>query len=185
IWYQFWNEEPILLWKRGDETHNKNYFTIEEAVRIILNDPDATVEDYFNARPTLNKTIIEIYHWAVDNVGHVEDKQKSKQHIYIDYMPPTSRVADIEPYEQEEIPFNITVVDIIDHGAEVSGPVGVCKVEVYYAYSENNITWSDWQLYATFDIPYEQRLDVPDITLSFNAPEGGGWYRFISIAYDC
>ncbi|MBC7129549.1 MAG: hypothetical protein H5T45_07530, partial [Thermoplasmatales archaeon] len=42
IWYQFWNEEPILLWKRGDETHNKNYFTIEEAVRIILNDPDAT-----------------------------------------------------------------------------------------------------------------------------------------------
>ncbi|MBC7129395.1 MAG: hypothetical protein H5T45_06695, partial [Thermoplasmatales archaeon] len=41
------------------------------------------------------------------------------------------------------------------------------------------------QLYATFDIPYEQRLDVPDITLSFNAPEGGGWYRFISIAYDC
>ncbi|MBC7081429.1 MAG: choice-of-anchor J domain-containing protein [Thermoplasmatales archaeon] len=185
IWYQFWNEQPILLWKLNDANHSKHYFTVEEAVKIILNDPDATVEDYFNARPSLNKTIIEIYHWAVDNVGHVEDKQKSKQHIYIDYMPPTSRVDEIIPYERDEIPFDIDVVDIVDHGSEVSGPVGVCKVEVYYSYSENNITWSDWMLYTTFNIPYEQRLDVPNQTFSFNAPEGGGWYRFISIAYDC
>ncbi|MEM1514045.1 MAG: hypothetical protein QXN45_04080, partial [Candidatus Thermoplasmatota archaeon] len=119
---------------------------------------------------------------AIDNLGNTAYENKT---YYVDDTPPTSRVDEIIPYEQEEIPFNVTVVEIVDHGAEISGPVGVCKVEVYYSYSENNITWSDWQLYTTFFIPYEQRLAVPNQTFSFNAPEGIAFYRFISIAHDC
>ena len=197
-WYKFLGEEPILLWKYGAETFeqpkypgiistSKHWFTVEEAVKIILNDSDATVEDYFAARPGLDPCKIELYHWSVDNVSHVEEYEPSKQHLYVDPLPPASRVDEIIPYNQTEAPFNITVVDIIDYGCNVTGPVGVCKVEVYYKYSADNETWpADWTLYAVNNSLITHPDGTADNwTLAFTAPEGAGWYRFISIAYDC
>jgi len=183
-WYKFWEEEPILLWKLNNETYNKHWFTIDEAAQALGYEDAA---DYFAHSPNVaeSKGIIELYHWSKDRVCHVEDWNESKQHIYVDGLPPVSRVADIEPYQQEEVPFNITVVDIMDYGFEAVGPIGVCKVEVYYAYSENNVTYGDWQLYTTYNVPWDERNDVPNWTFSFTAPDGSGWYRFKSIAYDC
>ncbi|RLF31621.1 MAG: hypothetical protein DRN07_06785, partial [Thermoplasmata archaeon] len=97
-------------------------------------------------------------------------------------------VDEIVPYEREETPFNITVVDIQDFGcSEDSGPVGVCKVEVYYLYDADNESWGDsWVLYATNTTLITHPDGTADNwTLSFDAPEGGGYYRFKSIAYDC
>ena len=195
-WYQFLGEKPILLWKYGVNefeqpyypgiySTSKHWFTIEEAVRIILNDTDATVEDYFNARPGLTRCKIELYHWSVDNVSHVE-ADKHKQHLYVDYMSPASRVADIIPYNQTEMIFNITVTNITDYGCNVTGAVGICKVEVYYMYSPDNITWPEnWTFYAVNEsIIQNPDGSYKDWTLSFTA-EQAGWYRFISIAYDC
>ncbi|MBC7128620.1 MAG: tandem-95 repeat protein [Thermoplasmatales archaeon] len=113
---------------------------------------------------------------AIDNLGNTAYENET---YYVDDSPPSSRVDEIILYEQEEIPFNISIVDIEDDGA------GVCRVEAYYSYSENNITWSEWRLYTTFFIPYEQRYNVSNQTISFDAPEGVAFYRFISIAYDC
>ena len=157
-----WDSGPILLWQYSEENPIPSaYYTI--------NGSDG---------------MYEIYHWAVDKVGHVEDYTPSKQHVILDDTPPTSRVADIIPWEQEDIPFNITVINITDHGP--FGGVGVCKVEVYYKHSHDNVTWTNWTLYAV----NESLIINPDgtirnWTLPFTAPNGSGYYRFISIAYDC
>jgi hypothetical protein len=192
-WYKFWEEDPILLWKYGAETFeqpyypgvistSKHWFTVDEAAQIMGYDD---IIDYFESNPSLDAGIVELYHWSVDNVSHVEDYQPSKQHLWVDAMPPISRVDDIIPYVREEVPFNITVVDIEDFGFEAVGPIGVCKVDVYYSYSSNNVTFGDWKLYTTYEVPWDLRNDVPNWTFSFDAPEGPGWYRFKSIAYDC
>ncbi len=192
-WYKFWEEDPILLWKYGADTFeqpyypgvfttSKHWFTVDEAAQIMGYDD---IIDYFESNPSLDAGIVELFHWSVDNVSHVEDYQLSKQHLWVDAMPPISRVDDIVPYVREEVPFDITVVDIEDFGFEAVGPIGVCKVDVYYSYSSNNVTFGDWKLYATYEVPWDLRNDVPNWTFSFDAPEGPGWYRFKSIAYDC
>jgi len=183
-WYKFWEEDPILLWKLNNDTYNKNWFTIDEAAQIM---GYADAADYFAHNPNVanSQGIIELYHWSKDRVCHVEDWNESKQHIFVDDMPPTSMVQNITPYQRESVPFNITVVNIIDHGYEDSGPVGVCKVELYYSYSHYNVTYGDWTLYATYNVPWSERHNVPNWTLSFDAPEGAGYYHFRSIAYDC
>jgi hypothetical protein len=47
------------------------------------------------------------------------------------------------------------------------------------------VTYGDWTLYATYNVPWSERHNVPNWTLSFDAPEGAGYYHFRSIAYDC
>ncbi len=131
-----------------------------------------------------------IFHWAVDNVGHAQDYNLTKQHVYLDNSPPTSRVDDIIPWERSSVPFDITVTNITDHGPEVMGKegVGVCKVEVYYRYSWDNVTWGPWVLYATnTSLITNPDGSVADWILSFMPPAGehNGYFQFKSIAYDC
>jgi hypothetical protein len=194
-WYRFWEEQPILVWKLnnatfeqpnypGEMSDSKHWFTIDEAAQIMGYD-DA--EDYFASNPNVNESrcIVELYHWSKDRVCHVEDGMETKQHIYVDFQPPTSHVEEIVPYQREDVPINLTVADIMDHGCEDSGPVGVCEVELYYRHSTDNETYGDWYLYDTLDVPWADRHDVPDWDVDFDAPEGPGWYQFKSVAYDC
>ena len=119
--------------------------------------------------------------WAIDYVGN---NASFKEKDLVDCTPPASRVADIIPYNQTEVPINITVVDIADYGCENIGPVGVCKVEVYYMYSEDNETWPDeWTLYAVNNSLINEGRTAENWTLQFT-PAQTGYYRFISIAYD-
>jgi len=168
-WYKFWEEDPILIWKLNNDTFeqpyypgvnstSKHWFTIDEAVQIM---GYANASDYFAHNPNVAESqgIIELYHWSKDRVCHIEDWNESKQHVFVDDMPPTSKVQNITPYQQENVPFNVTVVD--------------------------NITFGDWTLYATYNVPWADRHNVPNWTLAFDAPEGAGYYHFRSIAYDC
>ena len=131
-----------------------------------------------------------VFHWAIDNVGHAQDYNLTKQHVYLDNSPPTSRVDDIIPWNRSSVPFDITVVNITDHGPEVMGKkgVGVCKVELYYRYSWDNATWGPWILYAVnTTLITNPDGSVADWTLSFMPPAGerNGYFQFKSIAYDC
>jgi len=129
----------------------------------------------------------DFFHWAIDRVCN-EEKTHHKQWIVLDTSAPTSRVAQEslppEPYNITTIPFDITVKNITDHG--YNGGVGICKVEVYSSYSEDNTTWEGWALYATnTSLITNPDGSVVDWTLTFTAPNGSGYYRFRSIAYDC
>ncbi len=194
-WYRFWEEQPILVWKLNNATFeqpnypgvmsdSKHWFTIDEAAQIM---GYADAEDYFASNPNVNESrcIVELYHWSKDRVCHVEDGMETKQHIYVDFQPPTSHVEEIVPYQREDVPINLTVTDIMDHGCEDSGPVGVCEVELYYRHSTDNETYGDWYLYDTLDVPWADRHDVPDWDVDFDASAGPGWYQFKSVAYDC
>jgi hypothetical protein len=80
----------------------------------------------------------------------------------------SSRVAPIEPYWRNQVPFTIT--------ATASGSVK--SVELWYRYSADNSTWENWALFGTDS-------DNSDGWLwSFTAPSGDGYYEFYSIAVD-
>ncbi|RLF39469.1 MAG: hypothetical protein DRN12_06955 [Thermoplasmata archaeon] len=123
------------------------------------------------------------YRIVLDARDYLNNSHVFIEEELVDALPPTSKVAEIIPHQIEETPFNVTVVDIEDHGC--GGPVGVCKVELYYNYSFDNTTWLGWTLYATYNVPWSLRNNVPNWTVSFDAPYGAGFYRFKSIAYDC
>ena len=165
IYYKFVNEEPVLLWQ-----YNASDPYREPSACFVIDRPDG---------------IYELYHWAVDRVGNVGDYNLTKQHVVLDDSAPSSCVEKITPYEQKYPPFNITVTNITDHGPLNNG-VGVCKVELYYRYSIDNYTWSDWILYATNSslITHEDGT-ADDWTLTFNNATRLGYYEFRSIAYDC
>ncbi|RLF44645.1 MAG: hypothetical protein DRN29_08085, partial [Thermoplasmata archaeon] len=99
----------------------------------------------------------------------------------VDCLPPSSKVEEI-PYNQTEAIINITVADIADYGC--NNGVGVNKVEVYYAYSTDGENFGEWQLYAVNNSLITHPDGISDWHLTFTASQIG-WYRFISIAYDC
>ncbi len=89
-----------------------------------------------------------------------------------DIEPPMSSVNMITPYKfhLKKMPLNITA-DASDDGS------GIREVFLYYRYSDDNITWTEWILYG------ENQAASPYIWL-FTAPNGTGYYEFYSQAQD-
>ncbi len=99
---------------------------------------------------------------AYDAVGNREDKTYVEEVAAgIDTVPPESSVDPIVPYERDEVPIVLSYV-ASDDRSEVS------EVILYYRYSADNETWTDWT----------------EGEWSFNAPNGNGYYEFYSIAVD-
>ncbi|MEA2054493.1 MAG: Ig-like domain-containing protein [Candidatus Thermoplasmatota archaeon] len=176
----YWNETRVAQGQVQE-------FTLIDTIVVEDNDEHDIDPDRGSILYTFHfsqECFYELKFWAVDYVGN---NCTSKEKYMVDCTPSTSRVDDIIPYEQEDVPFNIAVIDIEDHGCEESGPIGVCKVEVYYLYDADNESWgNDWELCAINDTLITHPDGTADNwTLSFTAPEGAGWYRFKSIAYDC
>jgi len=84
-------------------------------------------------------------------------------------LPPVygpSQVDDISPYDQPSI-FSIT------GNAETSD--GITSLQLYYRYSSNNVSFTNWTLYA---------IDTDESdgwSWEFNALNGTGYYQFYSI----
>ena len=124
----------------------------------------------------------ELRFWAEDYVGN--------ENIFIDRYdvdctPPESRVGNITPYEFGLSEFNITVCGIHDNpGGGISS--GVCMVELYYAYSADNETfvWRTEPYAVNNSLIMLSNGEVENWTLVFAPPDGAGWYRFKSVAYD-
>jgi len=99
---------------------------------------------------------------AYDAVGNKEDKTYAEEATAgIDTVPPESSVDPIVPYERDEVPIVLSYTASDDRS-------GVSKVILYYRYSADNETWTDWT----------------EGERSFNAPNGNGYYEFYSIAVD-
>ena len=93
---------------------------------------------------------------------------------YITAFLPTSSVNPIEPYWRPVVPFTIT--------AEARGGVGgIQQVELYYKFSEDDRFSEDDQTWFR----YGADGDGSDgWSWEFDAPKGGGYYEFCSIAVD-
>jgi len=86
-----------------------------------------------------------------------------------DATPPSSSVNPISPYWQYMCTMTITATS-------TDSLSGTSKLQLYYRYSSDNSTWSEWRLYGTdTSPPWEWTFDFPD---------GGGYYEFYSIATD-
>jgi hypothetical protein len=103
-------------------------------------------------------------------LGHVSDEGKQK--FLVDDTPPESYVNEIMPYNQS-MPVEIT--------GEATDSVGVAEVALYYRYSTDNSTWSDWMLYDTDDAaPYNWSFII-SLDPGYYKP---GYYQFYSVATD-
>ncbi len=89
----------------------------------------------------------------------------------VDTKPPESLLDPITPYWRNAgtVPFEITAV-------ASDAFTGVENVELLYRYSLDNLNWSEWRAYRVDD-------EAP-WSWEFNAPEGDGFYEFVSIARD-
>ncbi len=86
-----------------------------------------------------------------------------------DNEPPRSWVDPIIPYLREVVPFEITVT--------ARDNLSIIKnVELWYRFSVDNSTWSEWRLFAT-DF-------LPPWSYEFIFPNGSGNYEFYSVAND-
>ena len=84
-------------------------------------------------------------------------------------MAPTSSVNAMPVYWLTNAPFTITASASDQDGTVIS-------VTLWYRYSEDNSSWSNWKTFGTDnESPW---------SWSFNAPEGDGHYEFYSIARD-
>jgi len=76
---------------------------------------------------------------AYDAVGNKEDKTYAEEaSAVIDTVPPESSVDPIVPYERYEgTPIDLSYTASDDRS-------GVAEVRLYYRYSADNVTWTDW-----------------------------------------
>jgi len=89
--------------------------------------------------------------------------------IVQDNESPRSSVDPISPYWREVVPFEITVT--------ARDNLSIIKnVELWYRFSTDNSTWSEWRLFA---INY-----LPPWSYEFTFPNGSGNYEFYSVAND-
>jgi len=80
-----------------------------------------------------------------------------------------SQVSDIYPYEQTS---GFTIIGNAQEGTE-----RYISLDLYYRYSDDNSSWSDWKIYGT-DINKSDGW-----SWKFNAPNGMGYYQLYSIRY--
>ncbi|HEC75996.1 MAG TPA: hypothetical protein ENI33_01905, partial [Thermoplasmatales archaeon] len=90
----------------------------------------------------------------------------NQSHI-VDDTPPTAIINAITPYNQTSIPFEITYNASDD-------ACGLKEVWLYFRYSYDNSTWSDW-------LPYAKSNNGEWI---FHAPYAPAYYEFYSMAVD-
>lgn len=118
--------------------------------------------------------------WETDEnmsfeVSGYEDVTGNKGNNYFwsfktnDTIPPVSDVDDISPYWRSSDPINISV-------AANDWNTGLKNTSLYYRYSPNNNTWSNWTKLMT-------KTSSP-LEYSFYFPDGEGYYEFSSVSYD-
>ena len=91
------------------------------------------------------------------------------KNITPDNEPPVSSVDHINPYWVDNVPYEITIT------ARDNLSI-IRNVELWYRYSDDNSTWSEWRL---FDIDL-----LSPWSFEFIFPNGSGNYKFYSVAND-
>ncbi|MFQ6128717.1 MAG: hypothetical protein ACE5QW_07440 [Thermoplasmata archaeon] len=106
---------------------------------------------------------------AVDRVGNVEVGNLAEILLAIDTTPPTTEALPVIPYTRTAMP-----VAIDAQGFDALS--GLAAIQLLYRFSEDNLSWSAFQsLGQVSDTPYEW---------NFSAPDGEGYYEFITQGRD-
>jgi uncharacterized membrane protein len=111
--------------------------------------------------------LLYVYGW--DTFSNSDTFMAPCAAVVIDASPPTSSVDNIIPYWYNTVPMTITATaqDTLS---------SVQNVELYYSFSSDEISWGGWILTQT---------DYTEPWLwYFYLPQGGGYYRFRTIAED-
>ena len=122
----------------------------------------AELGNLYNFSPC-GKYQIEFY--SIDNVGNVEEVKWND--VFVDCYSPISIIEPICPYE-----ISNRSVEIIVNATDIG--IGIEKVALYYRYSLDNISWSNWTLYD---------IKIENYSFEFTAINDG-YYQFYSVAYD-
>jgi hypothetical protein len=117
----------------------------------------------------------QFYSIAKDNATNVESAPGSSDaKCGYDSVASTSSVSTVSPYWTTTQPQIITVI------ASDTGGSGLKNVTIYYYNSTNNNTWKGpWKFGTTNTTPW-----ITPLRCSFTFPNGTGYYRFYSVAYD-
>ncbi len=109
-------------------------------------------------------------YYSVDNAGNVENITNHTH--YVDDTPPVATVDSIQ--NVPAIPFAVTAT-ASDDGC--NNGCGVDQVTLWFRYSYDNVTWSNWILYGTdYAGPWEWMFCAP--------PNGSAYYQFYATAID-
>ncbi|MCD6572668.1 MAG: lamin tail domain-containing protein, partial [Thermoplasmata archaeon] len=164
-WYS--ENDPLFMWYVSDVSGIAGYSYVLD--HSPLTSPDMIV-DAMNGSKVYND-LGDGEWWfhvrAKDNAGNWGSS--SHYRVRIDKTEPSSQVDSITPYERDFLP--ITIMATASDATS-----GVSKVELWYRYSNDNVTWSSWTKYGNDSIP--------PYRWEFDAPYGYGYYEFYSIAYD-
>ncbi|RLB76931.1 MAG: hypothetical protein DRH15_11955, partial [Deltaproteobacteria bacterium] len=164
-WYS--ENDPLFMWYVSDVSGIAGYSYVLD--HSPLTSPDMIV-DAMNGSKVYND-LGDGEWWfhvrAKDNAGNWGSP--SHYRVRIDKTEPSSQVDSITPYERDFLP--ITIMATASDATS-----GVSKVELWYRYSNDNVTWSSWTKYGNDSIP--------PYRWEFDAPYGYGYYEFYSIAYD-
>jgi len=96
----------------------------------------------------------------------------------IDTVPPASNANTVSPYwhNANVIPFEVTATASEQAPANGAVPSGLKQVELFYRYSADNQTWSEWSSYGVNNsAPW---------AWAFDSPRGDGYYEFYTASYD-
>ena len=169
-----------IYWRIVNETVDETFFATN---------PDDEAKDF--SYPIHMADLIDLlglkddrydfFHWAVDRVGN-EEQSHHKQWIIIDVSPPEQTIEPIIPYTREKTPFLINGT-VAENGPY--GGVGLSRIDIYYRYRpDNDSEWSEPVLIYSKVYDPDDRVQYDEFSFLFNAPEGGGYYRFYSNAID-
>ena len=145
-------------------------------INITLPDGNYSVGEMYNLVNTTTYYHNSTYSKGV-YVFYIESKDvydvTSQSNIYTfqigDSQPPNSSVDKLPLYWYKSDHMNIWATATDDLS-------GVKNVTLYYRYSPDNKTWSEWKKYQT--------LSSPPWKWSFNTTEGAGYYQLYCIAAD-
>lgn len=115
------------------------------------------------------------YNWDV--TGHLQEKLSAgATSLSLMVKPETEGAATAQTwgFESKEYSSGQPVLEIEYTSAPVAATV--TSVAYFYRYSTDNSSWGSWQ-------QFDQSSSAP-WTVSFNYPQGGGYYEFYSIATD-
>ena len=84
-------------------------------------------------------------------------------------LPPVYGPSQVCDFGQDHLTLDFTIY------GNTEASTGLSSVDLYYRYSEDNITWTDWTFFTTDYEIYD------GWSWEFNSPEGYGYYQFYSI----
>jgi len=187
------NGTLFTLLQVGDPSYNK-WITSNTNLSFIISDTDFLNATYYriwydgvwhpspgtayglnhNFSIFLHNFTLNDFSWSGEGLYIIEYYSDTIYGI-VENIHNESYTVDDSPPWSHVLPFSFyAVVNIRVHAEGNDDASGIAYFLLYYQYSVDNSTWSEWQLYGNNVTP----------EWDFNVPEGVGYYRFASVAID-